>query len=86
LNRIVEKMREDEVLNQYPINGSLQGWFFRLEETSNCAWTAEGTDLWGRKVSCQGTDEDSTLEKCVAMAVQIRDEVLAAKGARNSEA
>jgi hypothetical protein len=67
----VTKLSEAEVLSRYPIAGQLDGWYFRLEETSNNYWRAEATDLWGRKVACGGSDEDALLRECVAMARSI---------------
>lgn len=68
MKRMIDKLSESEVLKQYPIGGRLDGWYFRLYETSNNAWLAEGTDLWGRKVSCQGNDEAALLQECIGMA------------------
>ena len=83
--REVQKAREAEVLASYPIRGSVPGWYFKLEETSNGAWAAEGTDLWGRKVACQGSDENSALHQCQDMALEHRREVTAS-GHANGEA
>ena len=71
MKRIVEKLSEAEVTNTFPIRRSIQGWYFRLDETSNGTWLAEGTDLWGRRVSCQGTDEEALLQGCEAMAESV---------------
>jgi hypothetical protein len=68
MKRFVEKLSENEILKQYPIGGRLDGWYFRLTETSNNAWLAEGSNQWGRKVSCRGGDEIELLQECVAMA------------------
>jgi hypothetical protein len=68
MKRLVEKQIESEVLSQYPIQGMVDGWYFRLTETSNGAWLCEGTDLWGRKASCQGSNEALLLQECQAMA------------------
>lgn len=68
MKRSVEKLSEAEIVKEFPIRGHLDGWHFRLVETSNNVWLAEGSDLWGRKVSCRGSDENSLLQECVAMA------------------
>ena len=68
MKRMIDKLSESEVLKQYPIGGRLDGWYFRLDETSSNAWLAEGTDLWGRKVSRQGNDEVALLQECIDMA------------------
>ena len=68
MKRILQKLSEAEVASQFPIRRSITGWHFRLHETSNGVWLAEGTDLWGRRVSCQGTDEEALLQECEAMA------------------
>jgi hypothetical protein len=68
MKRMIHKFSESEVLKQYPIGGRLEGWYFRLSETSNNAFLAEGEDLWGRKVSCQGNNEVTLLQECIGMA------------------
>ena len=68
MKRLVEKLSESEVLRRYPIADRFEGWYFRLEETSNNYWHAEGTDLWGRRVACNGSDEDALLRECIALA------------------
>jgi hypothetical protein len=65
----IEKMSEAEALSKYPMAGLLEGWYFRVTETSNDAWFAEGTDLWGRQVSCRVEGGDVT--PCIAMAKEV---------------
>ena len=60
LARTPEELRKD-----YPIGGKLPNWYFRARETSNKAWTVEGCDIWGRKVSRSGGDPDELIEVCV---------------------
>ena len=71
MKRMVQKLTQSEVASQFPIRGSVAGWHFRLDETSNGAWLAEGTDLWGRRVSCRGADEEALLRECESMAESI---------------
>jgi hypothetical protein len=71
MKRAVKKLSETEVANQYPIQGRLLGWYFRLSETSNGVWLAEGIDLWGRKVSCLGTNDATLIKECETMAQYI---------------
>ncbi len=59
------------MLAEYPISGLLPGWYFRLRETSNQAWLAEGSDAWGRQVSCR-VEEGDGVGPCVAMAEQVQ--------------
>jgi len=68
MKRAVEKQDAAKVAAQFPLDGLLPGWFFRVRETSNGAYLAEGTDLWGRLVSHQGNDPESLLQTCVASA------------------
>jgi hypothetical protein len=74
----IQKLDEEAVRREYPIVGRVPGWYFRMNEQSMCVWRVEGTDLWGRKVSDVGTDENRVLESCIAMATQI-DKQLADK-------
>ena len=64
------KKNEADVRAVYPIADLLPGWFFRVRETSNGAYLAEGTDLWGHTVSCRVPDGD--VRACVAMASKIQ--------------
>ncbi len=58
------------MLKRYPIEGELDGWYFRMEETSSSAWLVEGSDVWGRNVSRSGGDPDALLAACVADAAE----------------
>lgn len=71
MKRIVEALRESELLATHPITGVLPGWFFRIEETSNMAWQAEGKDKWGRLVSSRGNNDQEALHLCAAQARDI---------------
>src|ERR1044071_1897433 len=62
MKRSVEKISEAELLRSFPIAGRVPGWFFRVGETSNLAWLAEGSDCWGRLVSSRGSDDAEALE------------------------
>ena len=79
MKRPVVKKTEAEVIATYPIADLLPGWYFRLRETSNQAWLAEGTDLFGRQVSCRVTEGD--VRPCVAMAEKIQRELDAKRDA-----
>ena len=69
--RSIKQLSADEVRRAYPIAGRLEGWFFRVTEMSPGGWLAEGSDLWGRKVSRMGNDPDTLLEACVGDATAI---------------
>ena len=60
-----------DMVSEYPIEGELTDWYFRIAETSNNAWLVEGCDIWGRKVSRTGADPDELLVACVRDAKQI---------------
>ena len=68
MKRAVESLQESELLKTHPIAGVVPGWFFRVQETSNMAWQAEGRDKWGRLVSCRGTDDQTALKECAEQA------------------
>lgn len=70
MKRAVRKKTEAEVMAEYPMAGLLPGWYFRVRETSNQAWLAEGTDLWGHEVSCRV--EEGEIQPCVAMAISVQ--------------
>ena len=68
MKRAVARLSRAELLAEFPIDHLIPGWFFRVTETSNGAWRADGSDPWGRQVSCQGDDDQSTLEQCAQQA------------------
>jgi hypothetical protein len=65
----------NELLAKYPIHGRVQGWLFRQRETSNGAWLVEGSDRWGRLVSCTGGDPEEILAKLIIEAEEINRQV-----------
>lgn len=65
------KLDEIEVLKDFPITGAVPGWYFRTREASNCHWVCEGTDLWGRRVGCDGFDDEAALAYCYEAARRI---------------
>ena len=64
----IERKSDDEMREAYPIADRLPDWYFRFSEISNNVWLAEGKDVWGRTVSCQGSDPDELLSDCIARA------------------
>lgn len=72
--RVVRELSTAELTEQYPITDRVPNWYFRVVEVSNNAWQAEGSDLWGRKVSRSGGDPDALLEACIADARSIASE------------
>ena len=66
------KNNKEQLKAKYPIADLVTGWFFRVEEISNGAYQAEGTDLNGRTVSCEGSDPDLLLQKCAQDAKEIK--------------
>ena len=71
MKKRVGQIEIDELLESFPIRGSIPGWFFRTEETSNNAWVVEGTDRWGRRVSRQGNDPARLLAECENDAAKV---------------
>ena len=76
----VQKLDETAVRREYPIVDRVPGWFFQMFEHSGCVWRVEGTDLWGRRVSDVGTEENRVLESCLLMATEINKQLAAKAG------
>jgi len=72
VKREVARRPEEELKLEFPMAGIVEGWFFRVDEVSAGAYLAEGIDVWGRRVSCSGTDPDELLERCVKDAREIQ--------------
>lgn len=68
------KLSIHAVVAAYPIAHELEGWFFKVERLSASHWRAQGTDLSGRKVSCDGQSEDVLFE-CVSHAKAMRNAI-----------
>ena len=73
MKREIRKFTESEILRDFPIAGELDGWFFRSKETSNNVWEVEGSDLWGRKVYCQGNSLNELIAQAKTMAVNVTE-------------
>lgn len=69
--REIQAKTRDEIAREYPIEGRVSGWYFRVVETSNSAWLVEGSDLWGRKVSRTGGDPESLMQAVISDAQKI---------------
>jgi hypothetical protein len=65
----VQQLSAAKVALEYPLADLVEGWYFKVEEISAGAYHAEGTDLWGRRVSCSGTDPDEALAICTGYAL-----------------
>ncbi len=59
--------------SKYPIDGLLDGWFFRYERLESGMYRVEGIDELGRSVSriCPEQKIDATLRLCAKDALQI---------------
>jgi hypothetical protein len=75
MKALVHKMDQDDVRREYPIADRVAGWFFRLEEKSPSEWVVEGTDLWGRKVAGNGTNEIALLDECCEAARRVNEQI-----------
>jgi hypothetical protein len=64
----VRKLDEDTVRRDFPIADRVPGWFFRVDEVSNGAYRAIGTDLWGRRTETAGSDPEHALADCIDWA------------------
>ena len=71
MKQSIAKLSESELLESFPIKGEIDGWYFRINETSSNSWEAEGSDLWGRKIYCQGHDPEELLAEVREMAVTV---------------
>ena len=63
MKKIIQPLTKEELFD-YPIIDFVNGWYFKVVETSNGAYLLEGKDLWGHVVSRQGSDPDVLLNTC----------------------
>lgn len=71
MKRSVSPIPRETLLRSHPITGSVDGWFFRLEETSASVYRVEGMDEYGRRVGCTGTDASEALDRCADDALLV---------------
>lgn len=65
------KKNESEIIKNYPISNLLVGWYFRIWEGSYGHYIAEGSDLYGRIVSSEGSEEEQVLKDTIQSAKEI---------------
>ena len=73
----MSKINIEKLRNQYPISGKLEGWFFRIEESSAGVYKCEGKNIHGMEVSKQGIDDnegalDNLLSQCIEDAKSLQ--------------
>jgi hypothetical protein len=69
----VQQLNPTKIVEDFPVTGIVEGWYFRLEEVPPGAWRADGTDLFGRRASYNSSDPVEALSKCKEYAVSITD-------------
>ena len=72
MKKKVSYLNDKELVN-YPIIDLVDGWFFRIQETSFGAFRVDGIDRWGRIVSHEGSDNEleELLQTCANDAREI---------------
>ncbi|MEN6449130.1 MAG: hypothetical protein ABFC96_01440 [Thermoguttaceae bacterium] len=76
MRKFATKLDEDFARREFPIVGLVDGWFFRCREVAvGGVYRVEGTDLWGTKVSAEGTDREGLLRDCAESARQMKGHV-----------
>ena len=71
MKRRISKKPFEEMIKKYPISNLLDGWFFKCWEVSNGHYIAEGSDQYGRIVSCEGSNADDILQEIVIQTKEI---------------
>jgi hypothetical protein len=56
MKKFIIPKTEKEILRTHPISSKTEGWFIRIEETSNNSFLVEAIDRYGRIVSKQGSN------------------------------
>ncbi len=71
----VNKITETQLLVDFPIKSTVDGWYFRASETSNNCWKVEGQNQWGNKLSRTGNDPIVLQQELEKIAAQIEKEI-----------
>ena len=64
---------KSKIIQEYPLDKLVKGWFFKCEEISNGFYLVEGVDLYGRKVTQEGTNPDELLKSTSMDAKKINN-------------
>jgi hypothetical protein len=67
----VHRKSREELIESFPIENLVSGWFFRCTEESPSQYVAAGIDHWGRQVSRSNSDPEQALKECVQDAQAI---------------
>jgi hypothetical protein len=81
MKQLVAPKDPQELAAAFPLSDLVPGWYFRVREVSPGQFVADGTDLYGRRVSHQGDDPQQVLGNCVNTASSF---VSQASGAGNA--
>ena len=57
-------------LRGHPLESLIDGWTFRVEESSSNLYRVEGTNRQGKRVSSFGVDPEKALDDCLKKANQ----------------
>jgi hypothetical protein len=58
-------------LQGHPLENLLDGWTFRIEESSSNIYVVEGTNRQGKRTSSFGIDPEKVLDDCIKKANQL---------------
>jgi len=75
MKKSVQKISQEIMKKEFPIESQISGWFFRKREISNGAWEVEGTDQWGRRVYRVGDDPEKLISQCIIDAKRINESI-----------
>jgi hypothetical protein len=56
MKKFIASKSEKEILKTYPIPSNVQGWFFKIEETSQASFIVDAMNVFGRIFSKRGSD------------------------------
>ena len=68
----IRPLTSGEWQREFPVQGSVDDWRFRITETSNGVYLVEGSDQYLRQVSRQGFDPDDLLRQCELEALELK--------------
>ena len=58
-------------LRGYPLENLVDGWTFRVEESSSNMYRIDGTNKQGKRVSAFGIDPEKVLNDCIKKQINL---------------
>ncbi len=63
---------KQQIIEDHPNPLGIEGWYYKLDELSNCYWRMKAMSLSGQSLIYDGTDEAELIERCRSEALKYK--------------